>query len=66
MISIRKADDRGLTKINWLKSYHTFSFGEYHDPNHMGFSTLRVINEDRVKPGQFYGTHQHRDNEVIA
>jgi len=66
MISIRKANDRGLTQIDWLKSYHTFSFGEYYDPTHMGFGTLRVINEDSVKPGMGFGTHQHRDMEIIS
>lgn len=66
MISIRKASNRGLTQIDWLKSFHTFSFGEYYDPNHMGFGTLRVINEDRVKPGMGFGTHQHRDMEIIS
>lgn len=66
MISIRKANDRGLTQIDWLKSYHSFSFGDYYDPNHMGFGTLRVINEDRVTPGKGFGTHQHRDMEIIS
>lgn len=66
MISIRKATARGLTHIDWLKSYHTFSFGDYYSPEHMGFSTLRVINEDRVQPGEGFGTHQHRDMEIIS
>lgn len=66
MIKIRKAQDRGLTEISWLKSYHTFSFGEYYDPQHRGFGMLRVINEDTVQPGQGFATHQHRDMEIIS
>ncbi len=66
MIFIRKAYDRGLTHIDWLKSYHTFSFGGYYDPMHMGFGALRVINEDRVMPGMGFDTHQHRDMEIIS
>jgi quercetin 2,3-dioxygenase len=66
MIITRKADERGLTEITWLKSYHTFSFGDYYDPAHMGFGTLRVINEDSVQPHQGFGTHQHREMEIIS
>ncbi len=66
MISIRYADDRGNTKLGWLDSRHTFSFGEYHDPRQMGFGPLRVINEDRVKPGKGFDTHGHRDMEIVS
>jgi quercetin 2,3-dioxygenase len=66
MIKIRRSDDRGHTKLSWLDSRHTFSFGEYHDPQYMGFSHLRVINEDRVVPGAGFGTHLHRDMEIIT
>ncbi len=66
MISVRKADDRGLTHIDWLKSRHTFSFGEYYDPQEQGFSTLRVINEDWVAPGAGFPTHSHRDMEIVT
>ncbi len=66
MISLRKAGDRGLTSIDWLKSRHTFSFGEYHDPKEQGFSDLRVINEDWVMPGAGFPTHSHRDMEIIT
>lgn len=66
MISVRKAIDRGLTSIDWLKSRHTFSFGEYYDPKEQGFSDLRVINEDWVAPGAGFPTHSHRDMEIIT
>jgi redox-sensitive bicupin YhaK (pirin superfamily) len=66
MISVRKATDRGLTSIDWLKSRHTFSFGEYYDPKEQGFSDLRVINEDWVAPGAGFPTHSHRDMEIIT
>lgn len=66
MLAIRKSEDRGTSKFNWLDSQHTFSFGGYMDPQNMGFSDLRVINEDRVVPGAGFGTHGHRDMEIIS
>jgi quercetin 2,3-dioxygenase len=66
MIAIRKASERGLTKIDWLESHHSFSFGEYFDPKENGFSVLRVINDDRVAPGKGFGTHPHRDMEIVT
>lgn len=66
MIKIRRGEDRGHTKLRWLDSRHTFSFGDYNDPQYMGFSHLRVINEDRVVPGGGFGTHSHRDMEIIT
>lgn len=66
MLKIRKAEARGLSKLAWLDSRHTFSFAEYYDPAHMGFRQLRVINEDRVKPGEGFPAHSHRDMEIIT
>ena len=66
MIILRKAADRGQTHIGWLDSWHTFSFGDYWDPDHQSFRTLRVINDDIVAPGQGFGTHGHRDMEIIT
>ena len=66
MIKLRRGSDRGHTKLNWLDSCHTFSFGDYYDPKHMGFSHLRVSNEDRVVPGAGFPTHSHRDMETIT
>jgi redox-sensitive bicupin YhaK (pirin superfamily) len=66
MISVRKAADRGRTVIDWLDSRHTFSFGDYVDASHAGFRTLRVINDDRVAPAQGFGTHGHRDMEIVS
>jgi redox-sensitive bicupin YhaK (pirin superfamily) len=66
MIEIRRAAERGRTNLGWLDSRHTFSFGDYRDPARMGFRDLRVINDDRVKPGQGFGRHGHRDMEILS
>jgi len=66
MIRIRKAADRGATRTSWLDSRHTFSFADYRDPAHMGFRSLRVVNDDRVEPGAGFGTHGHRDMEILT
>jgi len=66
MITVRQAAQRGRTRLDWLDSWHTFSFGDYYDPEHMGFGPLRVINDDVVDAGRGFGTHPHRDMEILT
>jgi redox-sensitive bicupin YhaK (pirin superfamily) len=65
-IAVRRAGDRGRTSIGWLESRHSFSFGQYYDPDQLGFRALRVINDDVVRPGQGFGAHGHRDMEILS
>ena len=66
MLTVRKSSERGLSRLNWLESYHSFSFSDYYDPQHMGFRSLRVLNDDTVAPGGGFGTHAHQDMEIIT